>query len=91
MYMCKFGQNPSTGSEDNARNEKVDADGIPTQNNISPHPPGWGDNIMLVFRAGFHKMHVRIANREDPVQMKKKSDLGLPCLSGNLVFNFLEI
>ena len=32
---------------------------------------------MLVFRAGIHKMLVRIANREDP----DLSDLGLHCLS----------
>ena len=25
-------------------------------------------NKMLVFRAGIHKMHVRVANREDPDQ-----------------------
>ena len=33
----------------------------------------------LVFRAGIHKMLIRIANREDPDQ--KQSDLGLCCLS----------
>ena len=33
---------------------------------------------MLVIRAGIHKMHVRIAYREDPD--KKQSDLGLHCL-----------
>ena len=38
---------------------------------------------MLVFRAGIHKMLVRIANREDPDQTSspKQSDLGLLCLS----------
>ena len=35
---------------------------------------------MLVFRVGIHKLLVRIANREDP-DLKKKSDLGLLCLS----------
>ena len=34
---------------------------------------------MLVFRAGIHKMEVRIANREDPDQTA--SDLGLLYLS----------
>ena len=36
-------------------------------------------NKMLVIRAGFLKMLVRIANREDLDQ--KQSDLGLCCLS----------
>ena len=38
---------------------------------------------MLLFRAGDHKLFVRIANREDPDQtvLKKQSDLGLHCLS----------
>ena len=42
LYKCKFGQNPPTGSEDNARKRSyadVDADGIRTKNNISPPPP----------------------------------------------------
>ena len=30
-------------------------------------------------------MLLRIANREDPDQMKKQSDLGLPCLSRPLL------
>ena len=36
-------------------------------------------NKMLVIRAGIHKMHVRIANREDPDQtaFSKQSDPGL--------------
>ena len=34
--------------------------------------------VMLVFRAGIHKIVVRIANREDPDQ--KQSDLCLRCL-----------
>ena len=37
-------------------------------------------NEMLVFRAGIHKMLVRIANREDPFQ-RKQSDIGLHRLS----------
>ena len=36
-------------------------------------------NKMLVIGAGFHKLLVRIANREDRDQ--KQSDLGLCCLS----------
>ena len=38
---------------------------------------------MLVNRAGNNKIFVRIANREDTDQTasKKRSDLGLPCLS----------
>ena len=35
---------------------------------------------MLVFRAGIHKMFIRITNREDP-DLKKQSHLGLSCLS----------
>ena len=35
---------------------------------------------MLVFRAGIHKILVRIANREDSDQTAS-SNLGLPCLS----------
>ena len=31
---------------------------------------------MLVFRAGIHKMLFRIANMEDPDQVKKQSGLG---------------
>ena len=40
-------------------------------------------NKVYVFRAGIHKMPVRIANKEDPDQTasQKQSDLGLPCLS----------
>ena len=38
---------------------------------------------MWVIRAGIHKMHARVANREDPDQTNKQSDLGLHCLSGN--------
>ena len=37
-------------------------------------------NKMLVIRAGIHNMPDRIADREDPDQMKKQSDLGLPRL-----------
>ena len=37
-------------------------------------------NKMLVFKAGIHKILVRIANREDSDQTAS-SDLGLPCLS----------
>ena len=37
---------------------------------------------MMVFRAGIHKMLVRIANREEPDQTASlKADLGLPCRS----------
>ena len=41
---------------------------------------------MLIIRAGTHKTHVRIANREDPDQTADEeaviqSDLGLHCLS----------
>ena len=38
-------------------------------------------NKMLMFRAGIYKILVRIANRGDPDQIKKQSDLGLRCLS----------
>ena len=50
MYLCKFGQNPSNVSEDNARKRSymyagadanVDADGIRTKINVSP-PFGFG-------------------------------------------------
>ena len=34
---------------------------------------------MLIFRAGIHKILVRIVNREEPDQ--KQSDMDLPCLS----------
>ena len=43
-------------------------------------------NKMVVIRAGNNKMLVRIANREDPDQ----SDLGLCCLSRQLVFKILK-
>ena len=51
MYLCKFGQNLSIGSKDNARKRSnadadADADGIRTKNNMSP-PFGWGDIIPL--------------------------------------------
>ena len=40
-------------------------------------------NKMLVVRDGIHKMHVRIANRENLIRLllQKQSDLGLHCLS----------
>ena len=40
-------------------------------------------NKMFVFRAGIHKMRVRIANRKTLIRLllQKQSDLGLPCLS----------
>ena len=49
MYLCKSGQNPFTGSEDNAR-ERIytdagtDAYGIQTKTNMLPPPPPlmWG-------------------------------------------------
>ena len=34
MYICKFGQNPTTGSEDMHGNEKVDADANTNANGI---------------------------------------------------------
>ena len=41
-------------------------------------------NNMLVFRAGIHKMLVRIANRKTLIRLllKKQPDSGLHCLSG---------
>ena len=43
MYLCKFGQNPSTGSKDITSEKSyadadmdADADGIRTKNNMSP-------------------------------------------------------
>ena len=36
---------------------------------------------MLVFRSGIHKILFRIANREDPDQLKKQSGLRLRYLS----------
>ena len=50
---------------------------------------------MMVFRAGIHKMLVRIANREEPDQNASlKADLGLPCRSRPfgqaLVFKIFE-
>ena len=47
MYLCKFGQNPFTGSKDIASERSyadADADGIRTKNNMSP-TFGWGDII----------------------------------------------
>ena len=42
MYLCKFGQNPSTGSKDiTSERSYADADGIHTKNNMSP-TFGWG-------------------------------------------------
>ena len=39
MYICKFGQNPSTDSEGNAqKRSNVNAKGICTENNTSPLP-----------------------------------------------------
>ena len=54
MYLCKFGQNPSTGSKDIASERSCadadadadsDADGIRTKNNMFP-TFGWGDIIL---------------------------------------------
>ena len=58
MYLCKFGQNPSIGSKDNAwkrsyadADADADSDGIRTINNMSP-PFGWGGhNEQLKFHA----------------------------------------
>ena len=51
MYLCKFGQNPSTGSKDIASDRSyadayADADGIRTKNNMSP-TFGCGDIIKI--------------------------------------------
>ena len=44
MYLFKFGQNPSTGSDDNSGNGKRTPTGSASKNNLSPpHPPGWED------------------------------------------------
>ena len=52
-------------------------------------------NKKLVFRAGIHKMDVRIPNRKTLIRLllQKQSDLGLCCLSklfcqGTIVENF---
>ena len=47
MYLCKFGQNPFTGSEDNAQKlsytvNRTDADGIHTETNKPPVGLGVG-------------------------------------------------
>ena len=48
VYLCKFGQNPSHDSEDNAQKRSyMDAKGIRTKNNISFHPSGLGDIKMF--------------------------------------------
>ena len=52
MYLCKFGQNPSTGSKDIVSERSyadADADdsGIRTKNNMSP-TFGWGDITRIV-------------------------------------------
>ena len=52
MYICKFGPNPSNGSEDNAQKRSygdadADADGIHTKDNMSHHPSGLGDIIPI--------------------------------------------
>ena len=46
MCLCKFGQTPPIGSGDRVQtmnNQDANADGIRTENNISPLPFGWGD------------------------------------------------
>ena len=51
MYLCKFCQNPSTGSKDIASERSyADADGMGTKNNMSP-TFGWGDIIILMASA----------------------------------------
>ena len=49
---------------------------------------------MLVIRAGIHKIHVRIANREDPYQTaSSEADVAQHCLDlscNQLVFEILE-
>ena len=45
-------------------------------------------NKMLVIRAGIHKMHVRIANREDPDQTSGLCCLPRPFSEGNKCLEF---
>ena len=54
MYLCKFGQNPSTGSKDiTSERSYADADGIRTKNNMSP-AFGWGDIIVIKYKFFIH-------------------------------------
>ena len=77
MYPCKFGQNPSFGSEYNARKQKVDADanadayGIRTKKTIYP-PPSW---------SGGHKylqspstITIRLAEQNKDTRIVRESD-----------------
>ena len=53
MFLCKFGQNPLTGSEDNARKRScidagTDADMIHSKTNMPPWIGGRGLNINLL-------------------------------------------
>ena len=46
MYLCKFGENPSTDSENNIQKQSfAKADGICTKIIAPPPPFGWGYNF----------------------------------------------
>ena len=48
-FLCQFGLNPSSGSEDIVQTKSyADADGIHTKNNMSPTPSEGGHNEILM-------------------------------------------
>ena len=61
MYLCKLGQNPLTGSEDNTLKQSyTDANGIHIKINLSPHLGlGVGDiNINLLIYVNLKSVHM---------------------------------
>ena len=91
MYLCKFCQNPSTGSKDIASERSyadADADGICTRNNISP-AFGWGDitnNIYLFSARFFYKMTFKCISDGIKPCLKKVKVIPVAKIFKNLLF-----
>ena len=80
MYLCKFGENLSIGSKDNARKRSyADADGIYTKNNMSHILTTSVSLIDYGLNNNYRKY------------LQEKSILGLDCFVFGLVLVFLQI
>ena len=80
MYLCKFGQNPSIGSKDNARkrsNADADPDGIRTKNNMSPPPSvgGHNTNLDLVTDNVYTNFGLILSIRSQDIEQKPNFDV----------------
>ena len=76
MNLCKFGQNSSTGSEDNAQKRSyadANADEIRLKNNMPPSPLFGCEDIIVNARiAGKNDLHARtLCKHQDPDKMSQ--------------------